>query len=171
MESTVAIISVSIIPILILAVIIFLVFRLIGMRRKEFDERQMQARGKAYQYGFFAMLVVQILVMFAEGAFDLDMRYVGGSLCLFSGLTVFIVYSAWKDAYFALKQKPFHSLGLCVLVVICNCMGPLRMWREGAGFSEILHSATCLNLMCAFCFLVLCITIILKLLLPENEED
>lgn len=166
-----ATVSVLIIPILVLAVIIFFVFRLIGMRQKEFDERQIQARGKAYQYGFFAMLIAQIFVIFAEGVLDLDMHYIGGSLCLFSGLTVFVVYSAWKDAYFALKQKPYTSLGLCVLVVLCNCMGPVRMWREGAGLSEILHSETCLNLMCACCFLALTITVVLKLLWPEDEEE
>lgn len=173
MERAVAIISVLIIPILIIAVIIFVLFRLIGVQRedRQFDERQIQARGKAYQYGFTAMLLVQILLMFGEGVLDLDVRYVGGSLCLFCGLTVFAVYCAWNDAYFSLKQKPQYYLGLCALAVVCNCVGPVRMWREGAGLSELLHSATCLNLMCACCFLVLGITIILKMLWPQNEED
>ena len=166
-------VSVLILPILFIAVVIFLMFRAMGARRenRQYDERQLLTRGKAYRLGFFAMVLVQLLIMFAEGVFDLDMRYLVGSVCLFSGITVFAVYSIWHDAYFPLQQKPKYYLGLCVVIVFCNCLGPVGMWREGALISEILHSATCMNLMCALCFLALAVTIALKMLLSGNEEE
>lgn len=173
MDMAVASMSVLLIPILLIAVVVFLIFRAMGARfeSRQYDERQLQARGNAYRLGFFAMVLVQLLIMFAEGVFDLDMRYVGGSVCLFAGITVFAVYSVWHDAYFVLQQKPRYYLGLCVLVSLCNAAGPLSRWREGTAFSEILHSATCMNLMCGLCFLVLAVTIALKMLRPQDEEE
>lgn len=162
-----------IIVIIVIIAIFFTVARFAAGQKaaNQFDERQILARGKAYQCGFLSLCICLVMTMMAEGIFGLDMSYVGASACLFVGLSVFAVYSIWHDAFFSMRQTPGYYLLLCLLIVFCNGVAPVSHYLEGESLSGIVHSVVCLNIMCALCFLVVGISIILKMLLQEKGEE
>ena len=72
-----------------------------------FDERQELARGKAFQYGFFTL----IITAYAYGASDMIFgrwcdALVGVTICLAVSMCVFAVTCILKDAYLSLREKP-----------------------------------------------------------------
>lgn len=163
-------------PVLVIIVVIALFFAFVrntaGKKRsRQYDERQILARGKAYKCGFLALCICLLMTMMAESVFKLDMSYVGASACLFVGLCVVAVYSIWHDAFFSMRQKPGLYLLLCLLIVGCNGIAPVTHYLEGERLAEILHSVVCLNITCALCFLVVGVTILLKMLLQEKGEE
>lgn len=97
-----------------------------------FDERQVQARGRAYQCGFFALAVsVWLFSEFGEGFPWLGVK-VGAYLCLDLGATVFAVTAVWKDAYLKPREKPGRAAALLALAGAgCLCLSVFRLWREG----------------------------------------
>lgn len=79
-----------------------------GYRRNEpkrFDERQLQAQGKAYKWGFltgvFFLLGMVILRIFDH---DPDYHFLT-ILCIVAMLLVFATVAIWKDAYVAIGEK------------------------------------------------------------------
>lgn len=97
-----------------------------------FDERQVQARGRANQCGFFALAVsVWLFSEFGEGFPWLGAK-VGAYLCLDLGATVFAVTAVWKDAYLKPREKPGRAAALLALAGAgCLCLSVFRLWREG----------------------------------------
>lgn len=98
----------------------------------DFDERQEQARGKAYQYGFFALAVsVWFFPQLAE-AFPWIGVEAGSMLCVDLGMTVFAVTAVWKDAYLEPHKRPERTAASLALAGAgCLCLSVFRLWREG----------------------------------------
>ena len=72
-----------------------------------FDERQERARGKAFQYGFFTM----IISTYFYAVSDIMLGHwcdtmVGVSLCIALAICVFAITCILKDAYLSLREKP-----------------------------------------------------------------
>ena len=95
----------TVILVVMAVAVVFMVARRSATGQKEFDERQLIIRGKAYKYGFFATLAALITVIFCSSVFGFDMLLLGGASCLFFGLTVFAVYCIWNDAFVSFNQK------------------------------------------------------------------
>lgn len=74
----------------------------------DFDERQELERGRGFKYGFFTLLLYNLLY----GATLIDETsawcdpFVGYFIGACLGLTVFGVYCIWKEAYASLSQTP-----------------------------------------------------------------
>lgn len=90
-----------------------------GYRRNEpkrFDERQLQAQGLAYKWGFLTGVVFLVGMLFL-GAFDHapDYRFLT-ILCIFAMMLVFVTVAIWKDAYVAIGEKE-SRLAIYFLVV------------------------------------------------------
>jgi len=86
-----------------------------------FDERQEQARGKAYQYGFYTLLVC----LFIYGVSDLALvrwcdTLTGVTFCAAAGLGVFAVTCVLKDAYLSLREKPRQVMGVFAVIAAAN---------------------------------------------------
>lgn len=98
-----------------------------------YDERQEQARGVAYKYGFFALLIsIWLFSQFAE-VFPWIGVEAGGFLCVDLGVTVFAVTAVWKDAYLRLYERPGRTVaGLALVGAWCLCLGAFKVWKEGA---------------------------------------
>lgn len=98
----------------------------------EFDERQQFARGKAYKYGFFTLLIYLFLygVLHDITEYYFGKNLVGISLGICIGVTVFAVVSIWNNAYFSMQENPKRFVLLFALIGILNL---------GIGISHILH--------------------------------
>lgn len=97
-----------------------------------FDERQEQARGVAYKYGFFALAIsIWLFSQFAE-VFPWIGVEAGGFLCLSLGGTVFSVTAIRKDAYLRLHERPERTAaGLALGGVGCLCLSVFYIRKEG----------------------------------------
>lgn len=88
-----------------------------------FDERQERARGVAFQYGFYTMVIAVVFY----GALDLMVgkwcdTLVGCILCVCVGMTVFAVTCIRKDAYLSLKEKPKQIMTMLAGLALLNLL-------------------------------------------------
>lgn len=86
-----------------------------------FDERQERARGKAFQYGFFTL----IIAIYAYGLSDVMFGrwcdvLTGVTICLAVGLCVFAITCILKDAYLSLREKPRTVMTMFALISAVN---------------------------------------------------
>ena len=86
-----------------------------------FDERQERARGKAFQYGFFSLLVA----LFTYGLSDILLGHwcdalAGVSFCAALVLCVFAITCILKDAYLSLREKPRQIMTMFLLLAAVN---------------------------------------------------
>lgn len=74
----------------------------------DFDERQELERGRGFKYGFFTLLLYNLLygvTMMDESSAWCE-PFVGYFIGACLGLAVFGVYCIWKEAYASLSQTP-----------------------------------------------------------------
>lgn len=97
-----------------------------------FDERQEQAQGVAYKYGFFTLAVsIWLFTQLAEALPWLGAE-AGGFLCLSFGGTAFAMTAVWKDAYLGLDKKPERTVAALALGGIgCLGLSGFYLWKEG----------------------------------------
>lgn len=89
----------------------------------EFDERQELERGRGFKYGFFTILLYNLLygATVIDGASTWCDPFVGYFIGACLGLAVFGVYCIWKGAYASLSQTPiamYTILGFSALTQI-----------------------------------------------------
>lgn len=92
---------------LALAAIIVMICSKTGRIKSEYDERQIQAQGKGFKYGFFTSLAVMFILFFACSV-EVNIP-LNKSLCafipVFAGGCVSVIYIIWKEAYFGLDTR------------------------------------------------------------------
>ena len=90
-----------------------------------FDERQERARGVAFQYGFFTL----VICVAVYGCLDVLVgrwcdTLTGCVLCICIAGAVFAVVCIWKDAYLSLRERPGAVmallLGLAAFNLVCG---------------------------------------------------
>lgn len=98
---------------MVVAIVALVILALVQRARKktawcEYDERQLQARGKAFQYGFLALLFYDMFyaVVFEESEPSWCSNAFGMYLGIGIALAVFGVCAIWNDAFMQLNQSP-----------------------------------------------------------------
>lgn len=87
----------------------------------EYDERQKLARGKAFQAGFFTLLIYNGICYLLE-FMEIDWCEPGNAIVLgiFLAVTVFAVTAIRADAYMRLNENLKSSVLLWVVLLVCN---------------------------------------------------
>ena len=86
-----------------------------------FDERQELARGKAFQYGFFTLLISTYVYGTSDVVFGRWCDALAGvTICLAISLCVFAVTCILKDAYLSLREKPRVVMTMFALLTLIN---------------------------------------------------
>ena len=137
---------------------------------KEFDERQIAARGRAYKYGFIT-LIAALFGLCIYGAINetgISIAFIYISLC--AGLSVFVVYSIWKDAFLNIGQSPARYLVLSMAIVVLNAGSGIMPLFQGKKFMDVLNSPNGANLMCCVLFTVVTVTLAIKMIVSRKEE-
>lgn len=127
----------SVLTVLALLVAVYLALAVWFWRREgtggaRFDERQEQARGTAYKYGFFTLAVsIWLFSQFAK-VFPWIGAEAGGFLYLSFGGAAFSVTAIWKDAYLKLHERPERTMAALALGGIsCLCLSAFYVRKEG----------------------------------------
>ena len=159
------------------AVVYFIIMKVTGskgLKGTTFDERQEQARGKAYKYGFYTMLIGILALMIIE-ELEISMPLSTGLLLFIiamTGVVVYAVYSIMHDAYFGLNTKWRTYLIVLILVVACNVAGGaynlIDFSKTGGEVLDLTHGA---NICVAIGFVPLLIAIATKKLSERSDDD
>ena len=137
-----------------------------------FDERQELARGKAFQYGFFTLMISA----YVYGVSDMVLGrwcdvLTGVTLCVAAGLCVFAVTCILKDAYLSLREKPRTVMTMFALLSIIN-LGFGAMHHASPGLVENgVLTFRAVNPIIGFATLVILIVYIVNHLLRSREEE
>ena len=137
-----------------------------------FDERQERARGKAFQYGFFTLLIAA----YAYGVSDVLLGrwcdvLTGVTLCVALSLCVFAVTCILKDAYLSLREKPRTVMTMFALLSTIN-LGFGGMYALSGDLVEdgVLTFRAVNPIIGAAVLVILIVYIVNYLLRPRDEE-
>ena len=91
-------------------ILIVILYRFANTNHKtmtQYDERQKEIRGKAYQYAFYTMVIFEVIMLILEvGEIPLP---VDGYILHFAGILigslVLACYCIWKDVYWGLNNN------------------------------------------------------------------
>lgn len=137
-----------------------------------FDERQERARGVAFKYGFFTLLIS----VFVYGASELAFgrwcdALMGGCLCMAAGMSVFAVTCILKDAYLSLRERPRRIMTLFVILSAVNLgLGGIQIAGGGLVEDGVL-TFRAMNLVVGAMILLILIVYLVNVLLREREEE
>ncbi len=98
-----------------------------------YDERQIAARGKAFQYGFFTLLVYNLLYFvcdLCEVSIPMQPAMVS-MIGAFLGALVMSSYCVWKDAYWQLNQRRGGLMCLFILIGVIDVVTGIRVCMRG----------------------------------------
>ena len=138
-----------------IALLIVLIQKLSGRTKKKFDERQIAARGVAYKWGFFSLMIYEAVyaMLLALGIRFAD-ETTGPILGIFLGVTVFGAVAAAKDAYTAMDETPRSRILWPILGVLWLFIGITRV-IDGKAVRDGLLTIDSMQLFLGAAFLVI----------------
>ena len=137
-----------------------------------FDERQERARGKAFQYGFFTLLIAA----YAYGISDVLLGrwcdvLTGVTLCIALALCVFAVTCILKDAYLSLREKPRTVMTMFALLSTINLLFGGMYALSGDLVEDGVLTFRAVNPIIGAAVLVILIVYIVNYLLRPRDEE
>lgn len=134
----------------------------------EFDERQIVARGKAFQYGFFTYLVY--FASFAVLQSVTKEQYIDNFAGIFIGIcigtVVFAANAIWNDAYLSLQENAKTHIISFTLVGAINLI---------LCFKHVVHQESIevyiTNLACGIMLLLITLIIVIKNYKNKKQEE
>lgn len=160
--------------------VVVLIFVIAGKKRRlrfgkcAYDERQQFARGKAFQAGFFTILIYEAVYAIVDAAGVKWCKNLTGILLgLFLGVTVFAVVAITKDAYMSINERPNSWMGVWLVVLLLNLFCGARQVIRGELIEDGILTEQWMNWMCAAMFAAILIAQLVhnrKLKREELEE-
>ena len=137
-----------------------------------FDERQERARGKAFQYGFFTLLISAYVYGVSDMMFGKWCDVLTGvTFCVAASLCVFAVTCILKDAYLSLREKPRTIMTMFALFSAIN-LGFGAMYHVSPGLVENgVLTFRAVNPIIGFTTLVILVVYVVNRLLRSREEE
>lgn len=137
-----------------------------------FDERQERARGVAFKYGFFTLMICIILYGLSEILLDrwCD-AFTGGMICICISVTVFAAVCIRKDAYLSLNERPKRIIQLFSACVVMNLALGLIPLLNGELMEDGIVSFRAANLIAGAAFLIILILYVVKLAADKRVEE
>lgn len=138
-----------------IVLVVMLIQKLTGKTQNKFDERQIAARGVAYRWGFFSMMIYEaVYVMLLALGIRFADETTGPFLGIFVGVTVFGAAAAAKDAYTALDETPRSRFLWPILGVLWLFIGIMRV-KDGEAVRNGLLTFDSMQLFLGASFLVI----------------
>lgn len=138
-----------------------------------YDERQQAVRGKGFKNGFFTMLGYSVLItLFSllEIPIPADMEVIVITGVLI-GIGVYAVYCIWNDGYFALNEKQNAILISFGIIGLVNIAFAIVHIISDTLFQNGSLTYRGLNLLCGILFIVVFLTLLIKKVQDEKEDE
>lgn len=138
----------------------------------KYDEMQERARGIAYKYAFFALIISEIIFGFSEEAGNLiPIEGMTKHFCIIMiGVLVHVSYSIWHNAYIGLNTKPKNYALLCGALAVVNLAIAFRGISQGNMIVNGKLDFPFINLVVGLLFITIGIQMIIKNLVDSKEE-
>ena len=162
---------------ILVGLLVYAIYRLANKgcgSRREYDERQLAAQGKAARAAMFAHLIYAAVAILCHSAAGLHFVDLSGAMMLGICISVgvFAVSCIWNDAYFSASKSPRASLfafGAIALIQITNAWRHVadEGWfpNDGAMDSIVVMAIGCAGLM-----LLVIVTALVKFAAEKREE-
>ncbi|MBD5464619.1 MAG: hypothetical protein HDR22_02165 [Lachnospiraceae bacterium] len=139
----------------------------------KFDERQELVRGKGFQYGFFSMLICNVLFTCMELA-EMPLFAEFEVLILISsiiGIGVCAVYCIWNEGYFALNENKKRLMILFAVISVMNFIfGGVWIYQDMVIQNGKLTYYS-INLFCGLLFIIIFLTMLLKRICKDGKDE
>ena len=137
-----------------------------------FDERQELARGKAFQYGFFSLLITSYVYAISDMILGRWCDVPAGiTLCLAVSLCVFAITCILKDAYLSLREKPRTVMTMFALMSLINLGFGVMQGVSGDLVEDGVLTFRAMNPIIGTATLVILVVYIVNHLLRSREEE
>lgn len=139
--------------------------------RHEYDERQMEERGKAFRVGFFAYIgyfVLQIFFAAEEVPFPVD-DVMAPMLGMLIGLCAMTSYAIWHDAYVGMSSNKRQTYTMLICVGLANFLIGLSNLLEHKAIVDGVLTYRSINLVIGIMFAYLTILYAVKNALDNKE--
>ncbi len=159
----------------VFVIIVMLYFIMVFKRHEEknnYDERQKLEREKGYAIACKTLLCINTVVILLNAKEITFMpTYILAAVNIYVGIFVFVMYCVIKGAYFGTQYKGFVYPLLCffasVFTIVCAypTFSNMPIVKDGmltSSFLAVMISAT---------FFLMSIVMIVKLVLPEKEDE
>lgn len=156
---------------LLVAAVLGLLAWAVGHKRDkgQYDERQIAARGTAFQVAYFTLLIYLAVYALADGFSWCD-QATGVFLGMILSLAVFGVICVMKDAYFAASGITRPQLWLLAAAGALNLIGSIRYIQTGDMIRNgVLTSNGSMNLLCGLLFIIMFLAILIKSALDKRD--
>ena len=158
---------------IIICIIVFKLVNKDGNAKTKYDEMQERIRGKAYMYGFWAMLACEAIMLIVDtGDVKLPVEpYITHITVILIGALVQTSYSIWNDAYVGLNTNMRRFAIISILVSLLNfliagaAIASSRMLVDGVFQSPLA------NLLCGLLFCIIGIELFIKMLSDKNAKE
>jgi hypothetical protein len=165
---------------MVTGIVVALVIAWVGLRftkkdKKEkftYDERQKAARGEAYKYAFFTMIIYNA----AYGLLDLagiiwaeTMTGLMIGVCI--AILVHVSYSIWNECYFSMNEEPKRVLVFFGVISVINTVIAVMQGLDGELIENGMLTNNCANLVVAVMFGVIMIVLAAKWMTKNNELE
>ena len=145
--------------------------------RNEYDEMQLEIRGRGAWYGFYAGIFYWAACFVAETVFEV--RFLTASNAVFLGImisgSVIAGYSILHDSYYGMNRSGSRNLAFLIIIAAIEaaCLIFLvRLIREGL-FSDLKRPCSderLIVLLCIPMFTTILVTTLIRRLRPEEED-
>lgn len=138
-----------------------------------YDERQKIARGEAYKYAFYVLVIYNavcgLLDMALEVRWAEEITVMLIGICL--AVIVHVIYSIWHDCWFSMNEEPKRVLVIFGVVAVINVIVAVIQGLNGELIVNGMLSGYCANLVVAVMFFVILIALAIKACMKKKEFD
>ncbi len=132
----------------------------------DYDEKQLIDRGKAFQYGFFVAIFINLLSFFVQGVLEITMNTYGLFLInLWLPLTTCIIIMIIKEAYDGVNSTPgrvsLTVVGIAGLFLFLSSLKHLITGEEIFIENGVLTDLAG-HILNGFCLILICLTYWIK---------
>ena len=158
---------------LVISIIVLKAFNKDGKMKTEWDEMQKIARGEAYKYGFWAMMIAEALFLIvASGNVQLPWDgFMTHFLVILIGVMVQASYSIWKGAYIGLNTNT-ERFGIgSVVIALFNFVIAGIAAASGQLFVDGKMQSQGANLFIGIMFIVLGVEMLAKKMVDNGAKE
>lgn len=134
-----------------------------------YDERQLLARGKAYKYGYFSLLLCTMLIAISgiKMLFSVSGFFIGICISIF----IFAVVCIKEDAYMSLTENAKGINAMFALIALINYATSIPViTNKKLLLDHGVLSVRCMNLTCAVLFTLILVVFNAKLIYDKKQE-
>lgn len=141
-----------------------------GSRKKQYDERQKIAQGKAYTAAFYTLVAYIFINSFVmSNIYEWAKEPIAAFIGIALAITVFAVYATATDAYFGPKENVTGNLICMALLIVLNAVCAFALMTPMVVDGQL--SVPAINIAAIVPLLAVFITMLVKKLARGRESE